>query len=81
MSAATTDLGTHSHSKLLSSPSISLSLEWPLACSLLGGLEPASRLRQALIWEANDKAEVYRRGFAHSPKFAFKGPQVIFRLI
>lgn len=48
---------------------------------ILGGLEPIPYFIQSLIWEANDKAEVYRRGFAHSPKFAFKGPQVIFRLI
>lgn len=55
---------------------------WPLAYSLFwGGLEPIPYFIQSLIWEANDKAEVYRRGFAHSPKFAFKGPQVIFRLI
>lgn len=74
-------LAAHSHIELLPPPSISLSLEWPLACSLLGGLEPASHFRHSVIWEANDKAEVYRRGFAHSPKFAFKGPQVIFRLI
>lgn len=66
-------------------------LEWPLAHSLLEGRGMwdglgwgggfGTHFRQSLIWEANDKAEVYRRSFAHAPKFAFKGPQVIFGLI